>query len=153
MALVADIDSVAEDRDYVILMTLHSAKGLEFPHVYLAGMEDGLFPSYMSISGDDPEELEEERRLCYVGVTRAEEKLTLTCARMRLVRGERQYNSMSRFIKEMPSALIDTGKREGGFLKMFLWERRGRIRPRSVDTKDLRMLRNRHLPRSKRGAD
>ena len=115
VALVADIDSVAEDRDYVILMTLHSAKGLEFTHVYLAGMEDGLFPSYMSISGDDPEELEEERRLCYVGVTRAEEKLTLTCARMRLVRGERQYNSMSRFIKEMPSALIDTGKREGGF--------------------------------------
>lgn len=115
VALVADIDSVAEDRDYVILMTFHSAKGLEFPHVYLAGMEDGLFPSYMSISGDDPEELEEERRLCYVGVTRAEEKLTLTCARMRLVRGERQYNSMSRFIKEMPSALIDTGKREGGF--------------------------------------
>lgn len=115
VALVADIDSVAEDRDYVILMTLHSAKGLEFPHVYLAGMEDGLFPSYMSISGDDPEELEEERRLCYVGVTRAEEKLTLTCARMRLVRGERQHNSMSRFIKEMPSALIDTGKREGGF--------------------------------------
>lgn len=115
VALVADIDSVAEDRDYVILMTLHSAKGLEFPHVYLVGMEDGLFPSYMSISGDDPEELEEERRLCYVGVTRAEEKLTLTCARMRLVRGERQYNSMSRFIKEMPSALIDTGKREGGF--------------------------------------
>lgn len=115
VALVADIDSVAEDRDYVILMTLHSAKGLEFPHVYLAGMEDGLFPSYMSISGDDPEELEEERRLCYVGVTRAEEKLTLTCARMRLVRGERQYNSMSRFIKEMPSVLIDTGKREGGF--------------------------------------
>lgn len=115
VALVADIDSVAEDRDYVILMTLHSAKGLEFPHVYLAGMEDGLFPSYMSISGDDLEELEEERRLCYVGVTRAEEKLTLTCARMRLVRGERQYNSMSRFIKEMPSALIDTGKREGGF--------------------------------------
>ena len=115
VALVADIDSVAEDRDYVILMTLHSAKGLEFPHVYLAGMEDGLFPSYMSISGDDPEELEEERRLCYVGVTRAEEKLTLTCARRRLVRGERQYNSMSRFIKEMPSALIDTGKREGGF--------------------------------------
>lgn len=75
VALVADIDSVAEDRDYVILMTLHSAKGLEFPHVYLAGMEDGLFPSYMSISGDDPEELEEERRLCYVGVTRAEEKI------------------------------------------------------------------------------
>ena len=153
VALVADIDSVAEDRDYVILMTLHSAKGLEFPHVYLAGMEDGLFPSYMSISGDDPEELEEERRLCYVGVTRAEEKLTLTCARMRLVRGERQYNSMSRFIKEMPSALIDTGKREGGFSQNVSLGERGRIRPRSVDTKDLRMLRNRHLPRSKRGAD
>lgn len=115
VALVADIDSVEEERDYVILMTLHSAKGLEFPHVYLAGMEDGLFPSYMSISGDDPEELEEERRLCYVGVTRAEEKLTITCARMRLVRGERQYNSMSRFIKEMPAALLDTGKKANSF--------------------------------------
>ena len=109
VALVADIDSLDEDQDYVVLMTLHSAKGLEFPHVYLAGMEDGLFPSYMTITGDDPEELEEERRLCYVGITRAEQKLTMTCARRRMVRGETQYNKMSRFVKEIPRNLLDTG--------------------------------------------
>ena len=90
VALVADIDSLDENQDYVVLMTLHSAKGLEFPHVYLAGMEDGLFPSYMTITADDTEELEEERRLCYVGITRAEEKLTLTCARRRMISGETQ---------------------------------------------------------------
>ncbi len=108
VALVADIDSLEEDQDHVVLMTLHSAKGLEFPHVYLVGMEDGLFPSYMTITGDDPEELEEERRLCYVGITRAEQKLTLTCARKRMVRGETQYNRMSRFISEIPSELLET---------------------------------------------
>ena len=112
VALVADIDSLDEDQDYVVLMTLHSAKGLEFPHVYLAGMEDGLFPSYMTITSDDNEDLEEERRLCYVGITRAEEKLTLTCARRRMVRGETQFNKMSRFIKEIPMELIDTGNRK-----------------------------------------
>lgn len=110
VALVADIDSLDEDSDYVVLMTLHSAKGLEFPHVYLAGMEDGLFPSYMSITADDREELEEERRLCYVGITRAEEELTLTCARRRMVRGETQYNKMSRFLKEIPMELMSTGE-------------------------------------------
>ena len=118
VALVADIDSLEEDQDYVVLMTLHSAKGLEFPHVYLAGMEDGLFPSYMTITGDDPEELEEERRLCYVGITRAEQQLTLTCARKRMVRGETQYNRISRFVSEIPPELLDTGRssaeREGG---------------------------------------
>ena len=112
VALVADIDSLEEDQDYVVLMTLHSAKGLEFPHVYLAGMEDGLFPSYMTITGDDPEELEEERRLCYVGITRAEQKLTLTCARKRMVRGETQYNRISRFVTEIPPELLDTGSRK-----------------------------------------
>ncbi len=110
VALVADIDSLDEDQDYVVLMTLHSAKGLEFPRVYLAGMEDGLFPSYMTITGDDPEELEEERRLCYVGITRAEEELTLTCARKRMIRGDVQYNSISRFVKEIPRELLDTGR-------------------------------------------
>ena len=80
VALVADIDSLDEDQEYVVLMTLHSAKGLEFPRVYLAGMEDGLFPGYMSINAGDREELEEERRLCYVGITRAEQELTLTSA-------------------------------------------------------------------------
>lgn len=109
VALVADIDSLDEDSDYVILMTLHSAKGLEFPHVYLAGMEDGIFPSYMTVTADDPEEMEEERRLCYVGITRAEEELTLTCARRRMIRGETQYNKMSRFIKEIPRELLSTG--------------------------------------------
>ena len=109
VALVADIDSLNEDTDYVVLMTLHSAKGLEFPNVYLAGMEDGLFPSYMTITSDDPEEVEEERRLCYVGITRAEKELTLTCARRRMIRGETQYNKMSRFLKEIPMELLSTG--------------------------------------------
>lgn len=112
VALVADIDSLDEDQDYVVLMTLHSAKGLEFPHVYLAGMEDGLFPSYMTITSDDNEDLEEERRLCYVGITRAERELTLTCARRRMVRGETQYNKLSRFVKEIPMHLIDTGNKK-----------------------------------------
>lgn len=109
VALVADIDSLDENSDYVVLMTLHSAKGLEFPHVFLAGMEDGLFPSYMTITSDDPEEVEEERRLCYVGITRAMEDLTLTCARRRMVHGETQYNKMSRFLKEIPLEFLSTG--------------------------------------------
>ena len=109
VALVADIDSLDEDKDYVVLMTLHSAKGLEFPNVYLAGMEDGIFPSYMTITADDPSEVEEERRLCYVGITRAEKELTLTCARRRMVRGETQFNKMSRFLKEVPMYLLSTG--------------------------------------------
>ena len=109
VALVADIDNLAEDSDYVVLMTLHSAKGLEFPQVYLAGMEDGLFPSYMTITADDPQEIEEERRLCYVGITRAMENLTMTCAMRRMVHGETQYNKMSRFVKEVPLNLLDTG--------------------------------------------
>ncbi len=109
VALVADIDSLDEDADYVVLMTLHSAKGLEFPHVYLAGMEDGLFPSYMTITADDEEEMEEERRLCYVGITRAEKELTLTSAKRRMIRGETQYNKISRFVKEIPAELLSTG--------------------------------------------
>ena len=110
VALVADIDSLDEESDYVVLMTLHSAKGLEFPYVYLAGMEDGIFPSYMTITADDPTEIEEERRLCYVGITRAKKELTMTCARRRMIRGETQYNKMSRFLKEVPPQLLSTGK-------------------------------------------
>ena len=106
VALVADIDSLNENADYVVLMTLHSAKGLEFPYVYLAGMEDGIFPSYMTITSDDPSEMEEERRLCYVGITRAMKRLNLSCARMRMIRGETQYNPMSRFLKEIPKELF-----------------------------------------------
>lgn len=109
VALVADIDSLEENPEYVVMMTLHSAKGLEFPHVYLVGMEDGLFPSYMTISSDNEEELEEERRLCYVGITRAEEELTLTCARKRMMRGEVHYNRMSRFLQEIPRELMENG--------------------------------------------
>ena len=112
VALVADIDSLDEDQEYGVLMTLHSAKGLEFPRVYLAGMEDGLFPGYMSINAGDREELEEERRLCYVGITRAEQELTLTSARRRMVHGETQYNPMSRFVKEIPRELLDTGNKK-----------------------------------------
>ena len=110
---MSDIDSVDEESDYVLLMTLHSAKGLEFPNVFLAGMEDGIFPSYMTITGDDPSELEEERRLCYVGITRAMQHLTLTCARQRMIRGEVQYNKMSRFVKEIPRELISLERERG----------------------------------------
>lgn len=106
VALIADIDTVNDDENRVLLMTLHSAKGLEFPHVYMTGMEDGLFPSFMSISADTPEELEEERRLCYVGITRAMKNLTLTCAQMRMTRGETQYCKTSRFVREIPRELI-----------------------------------------------
>lgn len=109
VALIADIDSVNDEDNQVLLMTLHSAKGLEFPNVYLAGMEDGLFPSYLSIAGDDPQELEEERRLCYVGITRAMKELTLTSAMQRMIRGETQYNRVSRFVREIPRELVDLG--------------------------------------------
>ena len=106
VALVADIDSLDESSDYVVLMTLHSAKGLEFPNVYLTGMEDGLFPSYMSIHSDDPMDVEEERRLCYVGITRAKKHLALTCARRRMIHGNTQYNRVSRFVEEIPEELL-----------------------------------------------
>ena len=91
----------------VLLMTLHSAKGLEFPHVYLTGMEDGVFPGYGAVTSDDDEEMEEERRLAYVGITRAKDDLTLTCAKRRMVRGETQYNAVSRFVEEIPEELLD----------------------------------------------
>lgn len=107
VALVADIDSFDENSDYVVLMTLHSAKGLEFPNVYLAGLEDGLFPSYMSIMSDNSQaEIEEERRLAYVGITRAKKNLTITSARVRMVRGQTQYGKVSRFVREIPPELL-----------------------------------------------
>lgn len=107
VALVADIDTVDSNQDHVLLMTLHSAKGLEFPYVYMTGMEDGIFPSYMTITADDPSEIEEERRLCYVGITRAMKELTLSSAQMRMIRGETQYNKVSRFVREIPRELVD----------------------------------------------
>lgn len=106
VALIADIDTLDESTDIVLLMTLHSAKGLEFPYVYLVGMEDGIFPGYGAVMGDDPEEMEEERRLCYVGITRAMEKLSLSCARSRFRNGEQQYNRPSCFINEIPRFLL-----------------------------------------------
>lgn len=107
VALVSDIDNLDESADKIILMTLHSAKGLEFPYVYLCGMEEGVFPGYMSIFADNPvEEIEEERRLCYVGITRAMKKLSLTAAKQRMLRGETQYNKPSRFIHEIPRYLL-----------------------------------------------
>ena len=109
VALVADIDTVDPDQDYVLLMTLLSAKGLEFPKVFMVGMEDGIFPSHMTISYGDDGEMEEERRLCYVGITRAMKDLTLTCAQQRMIRGETQYNRVSRFVREIPRELVDLG--------------------------------------------
>lgn len=108
VALVADIDSVAKDDNRVLLMTLHSAKGLEFSSVYLSGLEDGIFPSYMTITSDDLEDIEEERRLAYVGITRAKEDLTLTYAKARMIKGETQYNAVSRFVREIPDKFLDS---------------------------------------------
>ena len=106
VALVADIDAVDENEDRLLLMTIHGAKGLEFENVYLVGLEDGLFPSYMSVNSGDPMDIEEERRLCYVGITRAKRALYLTCAKSRILRGDVMYNSVSRFVQEIPPAYL-----------------------------------------------
>ncbi len=122
VALVADIDRIGEDNEKVLLMTLHSAKGLEFEHVYLAGMEEGVFPSYMTLQNEDsdPEGIEEERRLAYVGITRAKRYLTITAAKRRMVRGETMFSKLSRFVTEIPSNLLD---KKGGMEKpAFLYD-------------------------------
>ena len=106
IALVADVDALVESEDKVLLMTLHSAKGLEFPCVFLGGMEDRLFPSGMALNSDDEDALEEERRLCYVGITRAKEKLFLSAARQRMMHGTTNCNPVSRFVKEIPEDVI-----------------------------------------------
>lgn len=118
IALIADIDSLDDSNNRVVLMTLHSAKGLEFPKVFLCGMEDGLFPSYMTITSDDPTEIEEERRLCYVGITRAMESLTISCAKQRMIRGETQWNKVSRFLKEIPAELLEMNQNEMKVMSM-----------------------------------
>ena len=105
ITLSSDLDTMEDSEESVTLMTLHSAKGLEFPVVFLVGMEEGIFPGYKSIT--EPGELEEERRLCYVGITRAKEKLLLTCARQRTIFGSTSCNAVSRFLKEIPSAMLD----------------------------------------------
>ena len=107
LALVADIDNYSEEDDTIVLMTLHSAKGLEFPYVFMVGMEEGLFPSNRTILYGDEHALEEERRLCYVGITRAREELYLTYAKTRMHQGLTQYNAPSRFLKEIPETLLD----------------------------------------------
>ena len=112
ITLSSDIDNVEEDEDSVTLMTLHSAKGLEFPVVFLVGMEEGIFPGYKSIS--EPKELEEERRLCYVGITRAKEHLYLTCSKQRTIFGSTSYNPVSRFLKEIPEDLLEGYKEAFG---------------------------------------
>lgn len=109
IALVAEVDSLNSSDDKVVLMTIHSAKGLEFPCVFLCGMEEGLFPGTMTMNSGNPEDMEEERRLCYVGITRAKEKLYLSSARQRMMRGSSCYNPISRFIKEIPQELMDLG--------------------------------------------
>ncbi len=105
ITLSSDIDNLEEEEEAVTLMTLHSAKGLEFPVVFLVGMEEGIFPGYKSIS--EPQELEEERRLCYVGITRAKENLFLTCSKQRTIFGSTSYNQTSRFLKEIPEELLE----------------------------------------------
>ena len=105
ITLSSDIDNMEDTEDTVTLMTLHSAKGLEFPVVFLVGMEEGIFPGYKSIG--EPKELEEERRLCYVGITRAKENLFLTCSKQRTIFGSTSCNQVSRFLKEIPSELLD----------------------------------------------
>ncbi|MGN0154318.1 MAG: DNA helicase PcrA [Lachnospiraceae bacterium] len=114
IALVAEVDSIEESEDKVLLMTLHSAKGLEFPCVFLGGMEDRLFPSGMALNSEDPDAVEEERRLCYVGITRARERLILSAARQRMMHGSTNYNPVSRFIKEIPEEVIHINE-EGSF--------------------------------------
>lgn len=114
IALVADVDSVEESEEKVLLMTLHSAKGLEFPCVFLGGMEDRLFPSGMALNSDDPDAVEEERRLCYVGITRAKEKLYLSASRQRMMHGTANYNPISRFVREIPEEVIEKNG-EGSF--------------------------------------
>lgn len=105
ITLTSDIDEMQDEENSVTLMTLHSAKGLEFPVVFLVGMEEGIFPGYKSIG--EPRELEEERRLFYVGITRAKQFLHLTCAKHRTIFGSTSYNAVSRFIKEIPDNLLD----------------------------------------------
>ena len=107
IALVADVDSFDENASRITLMTLHGAKGLEFPNVYMTGMEEGLFPSSMSINADDRSELEEERRICYVGITRAKDMLTMTFARSRMIRGETVWSKASRFVEEIPDEYLE----------------------------------------------
>lgn len=129
IALVAEVDSLNSSDDKVVLMTIHSAKGLEFPYVFLCGMEDGLFPGSMTIHSESTEEMEEERRLCYVGITRAKDRLFLSSARQRMMHGANSYNPVSRFVKEIPQELLDMG----GYRKV-LNPTQTELRPASISS-------------------
>lgn len=126
ITLSSDVDNLEENQDTVTLMTLHSAKGLEFPVVFLVGMEEGIFPGYKSIG--EPKELEEERRLCYVGITRAKNNLYFTCAKHRTIFGSTSYNAMSRFIEEIPEEYVEglkeiqNSKEESSYDSPYSWE-------------------------------
>lgn len=125
ITLSSDVDNLEEEQDTVTLMTLHSAKGLEFPVVFLVGMEEGIFPGYKSIG--EPKELEEERRLCYVGITRAKDNLYFTCAKHRTIFGSTSYNAMSRFIEEIPEEYVEGLKEiqnteESSYDSPYSWE-------------------------------
>lgn len=109
--LNAGIDNLEEENNKVLLMTLHNAKGLEFDNVFLGGMEEGVFPGFGAMLSGDESEIEEERRLCYVGITRAKQRLFLSAAKRRMLRGQTQYNRRSRFIDEIPAQYLDTQKR------------------------------------------
>ena len=109
--LKAGIDNLEETNNKVLLMTLHNAKGLEFANVFLGGMEEGVFPGYGAMISGDETEIEEERRLCYVGITRAKERLYLSAARRRMQRGQAQYNRVSRFVDEIPEEYLDRAKK------------------------------------------
>ena len=109
--LNAGIDNLEDENNKVLLMTLHNAKGLEFDNVFLGGMEEGVFPGFGAMMSGDESEIEEERRLCYVGITRAKERLFLSAAKRRMLRGQTQYNRRSRFIDEIPGQYLDTEKR------------------------------------------
>ena len=138
ISLVADIDDTEEVGDRVVMMTLHSAKGLEFPVVFIAGMEEGVFPSYRSSAEED--ELEEERRLCYVGITRAKEEVYLTNAKCRMLFGSTTYNRESRFLREIPDELISQVENQSAQVRSGSFKNESPFMPNGkiVDLSDLK---------------
>ena len=125
VALIADIDTVSDSDDVVLIMTLHASKGLEFPHVYITGLEDGLFPGYLAVDSGDEMEMEEERRLMYVGMTRAKRSLTLCAARSRMQRGNMIENPVSRFVRELPENEVEADYGRPQDFGEGQWSRRG----------------------------
>ena len=149
ITLSSDIDGMEESDDMVTLMTLHSAKGLEFPVVFLVGMEEGIFPGYKSIG--EPKELEEERRLCYVGITRAKQYLFLTCAKQRTIFGSTTYNSPSRFLNEIPQEYLKGYKEafeketsNSSYTKSYDWEygKSSKVRTYKIDNTSIKTSTN-----------